>query len=451
MMERTGLPMSEWIVILGLTLAIVWSRAGAVLSFERQFLIKHLPAGVFAAGIVLSFVALGMRKWSIPEKLPGALEPARLLWPLLVLALGVIAGSTYAQVVNGTTDTFRNLGVNMLAAYLVARLVASARDPVRLVTVYFVILAATGVVTAVVMAFVFALAGPSAAPFHELEFLVIPLVVYVATLKDELALRRGVIVWGGLAIAVLFQKNTGYLVAIGTVAYLWWFHWRATTHRYNALRRALMFLIGVTLVASLLGAYSLLRVRDRDYIPSGNTEFRMYTYERAWHKFLDSPLWGDAFTSASSERFDLYDTGIANNLLPTHSDILDILAHGGLIAFALFVLAHLKVIKAANRHILRSPLAEPGSTVPAGISPGAASFVWSQCAADARISRHVVAMTHTLVCMALLAIVTIAFNPLLVNPVRALLIWSQFGFVAGLACHFSTIGGHEPVLSKANP
>lgn len=446
MAGQTGLPMSEWIVIAGLTLAIVWSRVAAVADFEGIFLVKHLPAGVFIVGIVLSFVALGLRRRQVPEGPRGELEPARLLSPLLLLAIVVIAGSTYAQVAERTNDTFRNLGVNMLAAYLVARLVASARDPVRLVTVYFVILAAAGVITAVVMAFVFALAGPGAAPFHELEFLVIPLVVYVATLRDELTLRRAAVVWGGLAAAVFFQKNTGYLVAIGTVAYLWWFHWRATTHRTNALRRALLFLVGVTFVAGLVGTYSFLRARDRDYIPSGNTEFRMFTYERAWQRFLGSPVWGDAFTSASTERFDLYDTGRAGNVLPTHSDILDLLAHGGVAAFALFVWAHWRLIAAANRFIWRSPMTESGAS-PHAASPHAAQrFDRQQREAGALVSRHAVAMTHTLVCMALLAIVTIAFNPLLVNPVRALLIWSQFGFVAGLACHFSAIRGREQCM-----
>lgn len=438
MADRRGLPMSEWIVIAGLTLAIVWSRLPAALNLEGRFLIKHVPVGVFAVGIILSFVALGLRKRSAPEKAPAALAPEILLWPLLLLAMAVIAGSAYAQIVEGIDNTFRNLGVNMLAAYFVARLVASAREPVRLVTTYFVILAVAGLIATVVMAFVFVLQGPTAAPFHELEFFIIPLVVYVATLKDELSLRRAVLVWGGIATAVLFQKNTGYLVAIGTVAYLWWFHWRVTTHRANVIRRTLLFLIGIMLVAGLIGAYSLLRTNDRDYIPSGNIEFRMYTYERAWQKFLASPLWGNAFTGASSERFELYDTGRANNVLPTHSDILDLLAHGGLIAIVLFAWAHWRVIAAANRLILRAPLAERTPWLHAEASPDTADRAWPPREANTGISRHVVAMTHTFVCMALLAIVTIAFNPLLVNPVRALLIWGQFGFVAGLACHFST-------------
>lgn len=336
----------------------------------------------------------------------------------------------------------------MLTAYLVARLVASAHDPVRIVTTYFIILSAAGLMTAIAMAFFFVLEGPTVAPFHELEFLVIPLVVYVATLRDELTLRQVVLVWGGLATAVIFRKNAGYLVALGTIGYLWWFHRRATTRRSNALRRALLFLIGITFVAGLVGAYSLLRAKNRDYIPTGNTEFRMYTYERAWQKFLDSPVWGDAFTGPASERFELYETGLAHNILPTHSDLLDILAHGGLVAFALFVWAHVRVILAANRFVLRSPLAARNPASRAGETADDTGTVGPQRDEVGRISRHIVAMTHTLVCMALLGIVTVAFNPLLVNPVRALLIWNQFGFVAGLACHFSASEGRLKIMSK---
>lgn len=442
--------MSEWIVIAGLTLAIVWSRVDAVVNLEGRFLVKHVPVGVFATGIVLSFAALGLRRRS-DERRPTALTPARLLWPLLLLAIVVIAGSTYAQVAEGIGNTFRNFGVNMLAAYIVARLVASAREPVRLVSTYFVVLAVAGVISAAVMAFVFVLQGPGAAPFHELEFFIIPLVVYVATLHDELTLRRAVVVWGGLATAVVFQKNTAYLIAVGTIAYLWWFHWRATTHRANAIRRTLLLLIGLSFVAGLIGAYSLLRAKNRDYIPTGNTEFRMHTYERAWQKFLVSPLWGDAFAGASSERFELYDTGVAGNVLPTHSDILDILSHGGLIGFTLFGWAYWRVIAAAQQFVLRPAPVSREPPLLAEMLPDGAERAAQESGSSDIVPRHVVAMTHTLVCMALLGVVTIAFNPLLANPVRSLLIWSQFGFIAGLACHYSARSAQEQTPTTPRP
>lgn len=436
---RDGLPMSEWIVIAGLTMALIFSLAGDFLPFKGIFLVKHLPVVVFMTGIALSYTAFALRSRSTPAKSRSTVTPAGLLWPLLLLAIVVLAGSTYAQVVEGTTNTFRNLGLNMLTAYFVARLVTLARDPVRIVTTYFTILAAAGIMTVIAMAFFFVLQGPGVAPFHEFEFLVIPLVVYVATLRDELTLRQAVLVWGGLATAVIFRKNTGYLVAVGTLAYLWWFHWRTTTRRANALRRALALLIGITFVAGLIGTYSFLRAKNRDYIPTGSTEFRMYTYERAWQKFRDSPVWGDAFTGPASERFELYDTGVADNILPTHSDLLDMLAHGGLIGFALFVWAQVQVIVAANRFVLHLPRVEIGSAPYGEKTADDVDDSDRQVNQEARISHHVVPMTHTLVCMALLAIVTVAFNPLLVNPIKSLLIWSQFGFIAGLACHFSAI------------
>lgn len=171
-----------------------------------------------------------------------------------------------------------------------------------------------------------------------------------------------------------------------------------------------MLLFGTVFIAALAATYFHLRQADREFIPSGNTEFRLHMYELAFDKFTDSPLWGTVFSDSPVQKFELYDTGVARNLLPTHSDLLDLLAHGGLIAIGLWLLAHLRVFGAVRRTILARREAH---------------------------SRHVYAMTQTLTCMMLLAIVTYAFNPMLLNPSRALLIWSQVGMLAGLACHFA--------------
>lgn len=407
----TGLVMSEWFVITGLALALIWSRTTKFLPMESTLGVNQLPGLFVLGGALLNLFGY----WFFARRRRAAAAPGRggcfaLLWPAILLATMVIGGAIFAQVWQRESSTFRNLGIYILMGWLVALVVSRSREAVRFVSVYFGLLAVAGVLTAGAMAVFFVAPPHIAAPFHELEFFIIPLVVYVAARHERLPLAAAIGVWAGIGLAVLFKKNSGYLVAIGTIVYLWAMHWRVTTHRRIALQRALLLLFGTVFIVALAATYFNLRQADREFIPSGNTVFRLHMYELAFAKFTDSPLWGTVFSDSPVQEFELYDTGVARNLLPTHSDLLDLLAHGGLVAIGLWLLAHLRVFRAVRRTILGRREAH---------------------------TRHVYAMTQTLTCMMLLAIVTYAFNPMLLNPSRALLIWSQVGMLAGLACHFA--------------
>lgn len=404
------LVMSEWIVIVGLTLALIWSRSTKFVSIFHVQTIAHIPGLVVLAGVLLNlygYWSFSRRRMAL-GKAAGA-KCLSIMWPVVVLAALVIAGSIYAEVGRGESSTFRNLGIYMLMGWLVALVIARSQSPVRFVSIYFGLLVTAGIIALGVMAVVFVMSTPLA-PFHELEFFIIPLVVYVAARHDRLPLGASIGVWAGIGLAVLFKKNSGYLTAIGTIVYLWAMHWRVTTHRRIALQRALLLLLGATFIMALVWAYFHLRQAEREFVPSGNTEFRLHMYEQAIDKFTESPIWGTAFSESSVQKFKLYDTGVANNVLPTHSDVLDLLAQGGAIGIGLWILAHLRVLGAVQRTIFVRRQAFPS---------------------------HVYAMAQTLTCMMLLGIVTYAFNPMLLNPTRALLIWSQIGMLAGLASHFA--------------
>lgn len=399
------LVMSEWFVIAALALALIWSRSEKAVPGGLVGPVGHLSAPILLVGAGLS---LAGRRLFAARTMPASppLTPMGLTWPLLVLALMVLGGSLYAQFVAGATHTFRTMGAYMLAACLVTGVVATSGNPVRLVTVCFLLLACTGIVSLWVTVGLFFTS--SLAPFHELEFLIIPLIVYVATRKTELSLRESLLVWAGIVSAVFFHKNSAYLVAFGALAYLWLFHWRLTHSRANVLQRAVQTLAAGIAICSVLAGYFALHRFNEDYLPTGNTVFRLHMYEMAWNRFLESPVWGTFFSGSPVQKFTLYDTGVARNLLPTHSDVLDLLAHGGVIAVALWLLAHWLLVRAVWIHILR----RRGDLDP-----------------------HVIALGHTLLCMTLLGAVTYSFNPLLQNPARAMVIWGQFGLLAGLVCH----------------
>lgn len=404
-----SLVLSEWLVLSGFALAVLWSRLSKFVPLDSISLTAHFPGAVFLSGVVLSFAGgLLFRPSAVVPRM--TCTPARTLWPLLLLSVFMLAGSTYLQYVDKERNTFRIAGAYMLVAYMLARVVMASANPGRLVMGYFVVLLVSALPTIGVMVYFFATGKPSFAPFHELEFAVLPLAVYWVTRNREPNGIALAVFWVSAACALIFRKNTGYLVAFGMVAYTWLFHWRLEVSRKRDLHRLLAMLVGALTLLTAAGTYVYLRQTTADLVPEGSTEYRLTTYAIAWQRFLGSPIWGAAYLKPAAEEFEAYDTGVAGNVLVTHSDLLDLLAHGGVIAASLWAIAHLLLFRAVYRHILSR---------------------------RDRLPPAVVGLTHTLCCMVLLGILTYAFNPLWLNPTRALLVWTNLGLLAGLVAVYS--------------
>ncbi len=244
---------------------------------------------------------------------------------------------------------------------------------------------------------------------HELEYLVPPLSIYFAFRSGSLLCR-----WLGFTIflssAFLFQKNTGYLVALLVIGYCVFFRllpaWKGPP---SLVKGAAALGLLICASAGLAGILFLLMHRET-YLPSGNPEFRLMTYAQAWIRFVASPLWGTGFTEPAAEKFTGFDTGVSNNILPTHSDVLDLAAQGGLLALALWLWGLFRVGRLAAKTV---------------IQPGGAAHVASPYA-------------HMLACMSLAAVVVYAFNPILLQPEKSILIWTNLGFLVGLALRFGS-------------
>jgi len=401
--------LSEWLVLTGLALAVLWTRLSKFVPLERISITAHFPGSVLVAGVLLTVIgSLLFRTRAVVWA--ADCPPVRVLWPLLLLSAFILAGSSYLLYVDKEPNTFRIAGAYMLVAYMVAQVVAASRSPVRLVMSYFVLLCVAAVPTVVAMCYFFSAGIANLAPFHELEFFVIPLAVFWVVRSPKPSIFAIASFWIAIACALVFRKNTAYLVALGVVVYVWLFHWRVSVNRKTALRTSLGMLIGSLLVIGAGGTYLYLRQNAVDFVPSGNAEFRIATYGIAWQRFLDSPVWGAAYLKPAAEKFEAYDTGVAGNILVTHSDLLDLLAHGGLIAATLWAIAHYLLFRAAYRYILSR---------------------------RGELPANVVGVTHTLCCMILLGILTYAFNPLWLNPTRALLVWANLGLLAGLVAVYS--------------
>lgn len=359
---------------------------------------KHLALMISVPAVLLSL--LGRKLSLTPAMTKPVAEPLRAAWPLFLLAVFVVGGSLYARLVEGIQNTFLNVGLYMLMSFSAAAMVLQTHAPEALLRAYFRILLGAAAVMGVYLILYFR----ARQVYHEPIFLVIPMAA-LFYVRPSRSLAR----WAGtaffLSMAWLSQKYTSFLTGVMTVVYLAFivalprFGSRSTLSRLTA---AYWFVVALILT---LVAFLVLARRGSVNLPTGNVEYRMHTYGSAWERFTDSPLWGTGFATESVEKFTLYTIGIAKNVLPTHSDVLDLLANGGIIAILLLVLGLLRVGRIAGRRLLR---------------PGLLDHPWAPYG-------------HTLALMSLAAVITYAFNPILLQPSMAYILWTNLGMLLGLS------------------
>lgn len=398
---RTGRPpslsMTDYGFLFAMLLAlfVIIADDGLNWRLEKIAITKHLP-GLFSL-IPLLLVLAGWRLFR-PREAPLRVLP--IMYPLLAFALFMIAGGLYARISLDQSNTFMTPGLYVLAAPLAATMLVRSEHPQRLLRNFFVLLMLAGVMALYGLAANYG----SRQVYHELEFLFPPLAVYAAFAAKKTWLR-----WGGVALflglALLYKKNTGYMAALLVLAYLVFFYAHPRWTRLKDIRKVGVLMAFVVMLTMLAGALAYVWSNRETYLPTGNVEFRAQTYERAWIRFKESPLWGVGFTDPSTEKFQGFDTGVARNVLPTHSDILDILAQGGLLAFALWLWGLVRIGRRAHAALLKP------DTQGHPLAPYA----------------------HTLACMALAGVLVYAFNPIFMQPVKALLLWGSLGMLAGIS------------------
>jgi hypothetical protein len=324
-------------------------------------------------------------------------------WPFLALAVMIIAGAFYARFHSHIQSTFLVAGLYILTAFSAAAIALQTDAPEALVRAYFRILLAAAVVMSVSLLINFRVRQV----YHEEIFLVIPL----AALYFAQA-RRKVMRWVGclffLSMAYFSPKLTSYLIGAVTVAYLTLaFGYPRLESRPRLNRVTTIYwacVLAMLMTIAMLG-YLALRGGDASDLPSGNLDYRLHTYGAAWERFTKSPVWGTLFVAEAVEKFSLYDIGIARNVLPTHSDIMDLLAHGGSIALLLWALGLIRIGWVCFKNLLR----------PKFLSDPLAPYA------------------HTLALMSIAGVITYAFNPILLQPSMAYLLWTNLGLLLGLS------------------
>jgi hypothetical protein len=388
-----------WYLLAAIVAVIVTvDPLGWDLAFDT--VLKHLALAIALPAVVLTLIGSGMRMSREERSRSGG--PAALLWPLLLLGAMITAGGIDARFLQGIQNSFLPVGMYIFAAYLGATMVYRSDDPVGLVRAYIRIL----LVGAVIMGLYLAAAYGVRQVYHEQIFLVIPMAAFFFALRKGTFLR-----WAGglffLATAWLSQKYTAYLIGALTTAYIAFVIVVPRVVPMRGLQRSTLVYWFWLLGGLALIVFVFLGVNGMIELPTGNVSYRGYTYELAWSRFQDSPLWGTLFAVEAVGKFTLYSVGDTDNMLATHSDLLDILANGGLIGGGLLAYGLWRVAHAAAQSLLKARF----------------------------LDRPWAPQAHALAVMSAAGVITYAFNPILLQPSMAYLLWTNLGLLVGLTLY----------------
>jgi O-antigen ligase len=316
-------------------------------------------------------------------------------YPLIILALFIIAGSIYGSKVEHHKSTFLNFGLGMLFLPTVAIAISCSENKLGL-------LKWLGVVYVLMVLTILIEMPITKATHHEEIFVAVPLGLYfLSAVKPKFwEILIGLALVGVCGFSV---KNTTFIMMVAVLmlaTFLWIFRFMRMRDK---LKATFVSLLAMVLSGGLVAAAALVWYKYKDKLPHGNTEYRAEMYRIAWGKFIKSPIWGNGFTGETVSYFGLYKVDMATSYLPTHSDIIDIMANGGAIGLFLWFVAVMNVlfflVTAFSKLSKRTSLLH-----------------------EERWRWLFVAATYSLC-----AVITYAVNPPLINPVHGYWIWGGLG------------------------
>lgn len=405
--ERSVLNLTDLGILLGLFLAVFYAMDPFILYVDKRSALKHFHLILILPFFVLAW--FGKRLNAVRDDFISVLP---ICWPLILLAVWIISGAMYARFHSKIIETFLIMGTYMLMTVGAARFVADHRDPTRLLNMYMGMLFGAIVLGAAWQA------GPAHtwSKFHEMEAFTVPLAVFWFVRAKSVTGRFMALVLM-LALMLLVIKNTSFLVTGIALAYLWWCFVRPQLRKTHALERMLHFYVLALIPLLMAGVYGGIKLFKHDALPDGNPKYRLFTYERTWAEFTHSPVWGKLFSGAGAEQFGLFEVGSSTQILPSHSDLLDILGQGGVIGMALFIFALWRI----GRYVYVNFRAR---------KPGA-------------LSKTMEAHFHWLTVSSISIILVVAFNPIMLQPGKAFILWMNLGIVLGIAIRCRTASKAE--------
>ena len=386
-----GLSLTEWVIVFftglsGLVLADPFYGG----RLARSYVSKVLLFGSLTVALGINLIA---RATISPSKFGASTRRVfSSFWPLMLLAVFVIAGSMWGVRIEKVKSPFLSMGLSMLLLPALAISVDSSDRPMAFLKCLAVAYVATVLMMLVEMPF------NRKSTHHEEIFLAIPLCLIFLSARHkttfQIAMGALLLVACGLSI-----KNTTYIMMLLVLSVSLFVWMRKMSAVGDPLRAFVYSLVAVLFVVGVLVVVAVIWYTYKHLLPHGNTEYREEMYRIAWEKFVASPIWGTGFAGEAVSYFSLYKVDMATQYLPTHSDILDILANGGLIGFFFWLATVLKVPVAFWDAVKK--LSQPLQV--------ANEIAW----------RWLLVLSVGQMC----AIVTYAVNPPLINPLHGYWVW----------------------------
>lgn len=353
---------------------------------RNALILKHIALLIFLPAFAMHIVgrtlvhaprisSIGWFKW---------------LWPFLLLGVFATLGSLYARFALDIRETFLVLGIYLLITPLFFIWGREIDNTNKVVKPFLFLWGISSSIAIVGTIFYF----KKNAVLHNIEFLIQPFFLYLFFAQTKAA-GKIIALMIIILVAILSHKLTGYINGIAAVSYIGLVsvNKNATPEWKNATR-----ILSIALLISIIGVSTLSFFSFREYLPSGNTGVRLHQYENVFAEFLASPMWGQAYTSPSGETYIEYTRSLN---IPTHSDILDLLKEGGVIALGLWLIGIFISVKL----FIRCAVKKPGTS----------------------------AFFHAMAFLTISTVLAVAVNPLFLTPTFAFIIWGSLALALGVA------------------
>jgi hypothetical protein len=365
-------------------------------------------------GVAALFFTLLGQAINVPRsKQPPWRESLAVAGPLFIFALIVLIGSLVARFYLDIKETFLQLGIGFLGLPLAVITFWGVSDHLLIARRFFWGLLFVMPVVIGWVAFTRLQGGQA---FHTEIFLFVPLGVYFF-----LSLKRRWLAWlvlfSTIGLGVASHKNTAYIIVLLVLAQILIIAaCRAPREGMSVKRALLLYLLTMSTVIGGFVVGFLLVNRD-EYLPTGNVEARSITYVAAFDRFLESPFYGQAFLDTGLVQLE-GKVILGRTTVVSHSDLLDILSHGGIVTTGFFIWGLFRIAKSARRTFnLHLPAAE-------------------------------FALLNGLISMVICGLVTAAFNSPLISLPIAVLFWFALGLLISV-CTFARFGSAQATDKNA--